>query len=69
MRKKVNGPYALLKKMTTNSYQWHTKTSMAKKLVGVHELDAFTNMLVKVYALTHCLATMNSQGFTFDVKS
>lgn len=47
MKKTVDEAYALLEKIALNSYQWPMEKSISRKLVGLHEVGAFTNLVVK----------------------
>lgn len=69
MRKTVDEAYAFLEGMVSNSYQWPMERLMARKPVGIHEVDVFTNLAAKVDVLALQLASMNFQGSTSNVES
>ena len=43
--------YQVLENIALNNYQWRTERVAPKKLVGVHDLDAFTNLAAQITSL------------------
>ena len=55
MKKTDEEAYELLEDMATNNYQWPSERSTPKKVAGVHEVDAITNLTAQIAALSRQL--------------
>ena len=53
MSKTAKGATSLLEEMASNNYQWPIERTMAKKVVGIHELDLFAALTAQVASLSH----------------
>ncbi|XP_022897631.1 uncharacterized protein LOC111411323 [Olea europaea var. sylvestris] len=62
MAKTAEDAYALLDDIATNSYQWLSKRSGVKKVVGLHEVDPITVLAAQVASLTNQIVTLTTQG-------
>ena len=61
MSKTAEGATSLWEEMASNNYQWPTERTMAKKVVGIHELDPFATLLAQVASLSHQVSTLTTQ--------
>ena len=61
MSKTAEGATSLLEEMASNNYQWPTERTMAKKVVGIHELDPFATLSAQVASLSHQVSTLTTQ--------
>jgi len=52
MKKTEDEAYELLEDMATNNYQWPSERSLPKKTVGLHEVDAITNLTAQIASLS-----------------
>ena len=49
----TDGAHWLLEEMSTNNCQWTDKRSIAKKAVGIHEVDPIVSLSAQVFALAN----------------
>ena len=68
MLKTGKGATSLLEEMPSNNYQWPTERIMAKKVVGIHELDLFATLLAQVASLSHQVSTLTTQRIPQSAK-
>ncbi|XP_068651585.1 uncharacterized protein [Aristolochia californica] len=61
MSKTVEGATSLLEKMASNNYQWPTERTMAKKVVGIHELKPLAAISAQVATLSHQISALTTQ--------
>ncbi|KAM6592910.1 hypothetical protein CsatA_000613 [Cannabis sativa] len=62
MRKSANEAHELLEEMALNNQQWPTERSQAKKVAGMHEVDAITKLTAQVEALTKLIVVQAKQA-------
>ena len=61
MSKTAEGATSLLEEMASNNYQWPIERTMAKKVVGTHELDPFAALSAQVASLSQQVSTLTTQ--------
>ncbi|XP_068662913.1 uncharacterized protein [Aristolochia californica] len=61
MSKTVEGATSLFEEMASNNYQWSTERTMAKKVVGIHELEPLAALLALVVTLSHQISALTTQ--------
>ena len=44
--------YPILGNIALNHFEWPTERAIPTKLVGVHDLDAITNLVAQIYSLS-----------------
>ena len=54
--------YQILENIALNNCQWPTKRAVPKKLAGVHDLDAVTNLAAQISSLSKQLQTTQLQN-------
>ena len=60
LSKSYNEAYEILERMANNNYQWPAeRTNAARRVAGVHEVDAITALSAQVSSLTNMLKTMS----------
>ncbi|KAI3461585.1 hypothetical protein Pfo_018248, partial [Paulownia fortunei] len=69
MSKAANEAHILLEKMATNSYQWPSERSSIKRVVGVLEVDSFTQLVVQVSTLSNQITAWTSNGVSQRMDS
>ena len=52
MNKTEGEAYQFLEDMTTNNCQWPSERIVPKKVVGMHDVDVFTNLAAQMSLLT-----------------
>ncbi|XP_024025398.1 uncharacterized protein LOC112092750 [Morus notabilis] len=52
MKKTEDEAYELLEDMATNNYQWPSERSIPKKIAGLHEVEAITNLTAQIASLS-----------------
>ena len=62
MAKTTEEAFTLLEDMASNNYQWPIERSIAKKVVGVYEVDKFTALSTQIAALSNQFALFTTQG-------
>ena len=61
MSKTQEEAYNLLEEMAINNFQWPNERGMARKTMGVQEVDEVTSLKAKVHILTQELKAMKTQ--------
>ncbi|XP_022866538.1 uncharacterized protein LOC111386305 [Olea europaea var. sylvestris] len=62
LSKTPNEAYALLDEIATNSYQWPSERSSAKKVAGLYEVDPITVLAAQMSSLTNQIVALTSHG-------
>ncbi|KAF5468628.1 hypothetical protein F2P56_012769 [Juglans regia] len=60
MSKTAEGATYLLEEMASNNYQWPTKRTMDKKVVGIHELEPLAALSAQVATLSHQISALTT---------
>ena len=68
MSKTAEGATSLLEEMASNNYQWPTERTMAKKVVGIHELELFAALSAQVASLSHQVSALTTQRIPKSVE-
>ncbi|XP_017974489.1 PREDICTED: uncharacterized protein LOC108661567 [Theobroma cacao] len=58
MSKNAANAYNLLEEMALNNYQWPSKRSSSRKVIGAYEIDAIGNLVVQMVALSKKIDTL-----------
>ncbi|XP_068662928.1 uncharacterized protein [Aristolochia californica] len=61
MSKTAKGATSLLEEMSSNNYQWPTERTMAKKVVGIYELEPIAVLSAQVASLSHQISVLTTQ--------
>ncbi|XP_068649014.1 uncharacterized protein [Aristolochia californica] len=61
MSKTAEGATSLLEEMASNNFQWPTERTMAKKFVGIHELEPLADLSAQVATLSHQISALTTQ--------
>ncbi|XP_022851217.1 uncharacterized protein LOC111373002 [Olea europaea var. sylvestris] len=69
LSKTPNEAYALLDEIVTNSHQWPSERSSAKKVAGLYEVDPITALAAQMSSLTNQIAALTSHGSQKKSKS
>ncbi|XP_022855695.1 uncharacterized protein LOC111376916 [Olea europaea var. sylvestris] len=69
LSKTLNEAYALLDEIATNSYQWPSESSSAKKVAGLYEVDPITALAAQMSSLTNQIVVLTSHGSQRKSKS
>ncbi|XP_024022201.1 uncharacterized protein LOC112091842 [Morus notabilis] len=69
MKKTEDEAYELLEDMATNNYQWPSERSIPKKIAGLHEIDAITNLTAQIASLSKQLQKTQLTANAIQISS
>ena len=61
LSKTADEAHRLLEEMSSNNYQWPDEQTMAKKAVGIHEVDPIVSLSAQVSTLANQIATFTTK--------
>ena len=61
LSKTLEEAYHLLEEMSTNNFHWPSKKSMAKKTIGILEVDPMVSLSTQVSALANQIAAFTTR--------
>ncbi|XP_062085597.1 uncharacterized protein LOC133791695 [Humulus lupulus] len=63
LSKSYNEAYEILERIDNNNYQWsNVRAPSRRKVVGIHEVDALSDLTAQVSSMTNLLKTMSMGG-------